>query len=66
MPKKMKEKNLPLQKGQISVICNQQMTHDQQASFSAASDALLIALIHSLDRRVEGESDGTAEDDMAR
>ncbi len=66
MTKKMKEKNLPLQKGQISVISNQQMTPDQQASFSAASDALLIALIHSLDRRIEGESDGTAEDEMAR
>jgi hypothetical protein len=66
MTKKIKEKNLPLQKGQISVICDQQMTPDQQASFSAASDALLIALIHSLDRRIEGESDGTAEDDMAR
>jgi hypothetical protein len=66
MTKKMKEKNLPLQKGQISVICNQQMTHDLQASFSAASDALLIALIHSLDRRIQGESDGTAEDIMAR
>ena len=66
MTKKMKEKNLPLQKGQISVICNQQMTPDQQASFSAASDALLIELIQKLDRRLEGESDGTAEDDMAR
>jgi hypothetical protein len=66
MTKKMKEKNLPLQKGQISVICNQQMTHDQQASFSAASDALLIALIQSLDRRSEGESDGREEDYMAR
>jgi len=65
MTKKMKEKNLPLQKGQISVICNQQMTHDQQASFSAASDALLSALIQKLDRRVQGESDGTAEDEMA-
>ncbi len=65
MTKKIKEKNLPLQKGQISVICDQQMTHDQQASFSAASDALLIALIHSLDRRIQGESDGTAEDEMA-
>ena len=66
MTKKMKEKNLPLQKGQISVISNQQMTPDRQASFSAASDALLIALIQKLDRRIEGESDGTAEDEMAR
>jgi hypothetical protein len=65
MTKKMKEKNLPLQKGQISVICNQQMTHDQQASFSAASDVLLVELIQLLDRRIEGESDGTAEDEMA-
>jgi hypothetical protein len=65
MTKKIKEKKFPLQKGQISVICNQQMTHDQQASFSAASDALLSALIQKLDRRVQGESDGTAEDEMA-
>jgi hypothetical protein len=65
MTKKMKEKNLPLQKGQISVICNQQMTPDQQASFSAASDVLLVELIQLLDRRIEGESDGTAEDEMA-
>ncbi len=65
MTKKIKEKKFPLQKGQISVIFNQQMTPDQQASFSTASDAMLIELIQKLDRRVWGESDGTAEDEMA-
>jgi hypothetical protein len=66
MTKKIKEKKFLLQKGQISVIANQQMTPDQQASFSAASDAVLIELIQSLDRRSEGESDGREEDHMAR
>jgi hypothetical protein len=65
MIKKMKDNKPPLRKGQISVISNQKMTPDQQASFLSASDALLIVLIQMLDRRIEGESDGTAENEVA-
>ena len=65
MPKKIKESKSILRKEKISVIANLQMTPDQQASFLTASNALLIELIQKLDRRVQGESDGTAEDEMA-
>jgi hypothetical protein len=62
----MKELQPQMRKTQISVISKKQMTPDQQASFLTATDALLIELIHKLDRRIQGESDGTAEDEVAQ
>ena len=62
----MKERKKVIRKSQIAVVSSTQMTADQQASFSAATDALLIELIQKLDRRIQGESDGTAADEMAR
>jgi hypothetical protein len=60
----MKESKRCRQKTQVRIIARGEMAADQQASFTKATDSLLAELVRSLDRRIQGESNGSTEEQM--